>query len=85
MIHFSHTGQCVYEIKVSGHLHGRWSLWFGGLRITPGFQETNKPITTITGTVIDQAALHGILATIRDINMSLLSVNRIAGNDGGNE
>lgn len=84
VIHSSHTGQGVYEIKVSGHLRGRRSLWFGGLKITPGFQENNRPITTITGTVVDQAALHGILATIRDINMPLLSVNRIGQKDGRN-
>jgi hypothetical protein len=85
VIHSSYSGQGVYEIKVSGHLHGKWSLWFEGLRITPGFRENREPITTIAGTVVDQAALHGILATIRDINIPLLSVNRIAGKDGGNE
>jgi hypothetical protein len=85
VIHSSYPGQGVYEIKVSGHLHGKWSLWFEGLRITPGFRENSEPITTIAGTVVDQAALHGILATIRDINIPLLSVNRIAGKDGGNE
>lgn len=84
VIHYNRPGPAIYEIKVSGHLHGRWSLWFDGLRISPGFQENSDPITTITGAIVDQAALHGILATIRDINIPLLSINRITGNDGGN-
>jgi len=79
----SYPGEGIYEIKVSGHLNRRWSLWFEGLRIATRFQENSGPITTITGTVVDQAALHGILATIRDINIPLLSVNRVSREVGG--
>jgi len=71
------SGQGPYEIRVKGHIDERWSDWFEGMNITPGFEEGNGPITTFTGEIRDQAALHGVLAKIRDINMPLLSVNKI--------
>jgi hypothetical protein len=61
-----------YEIRVEGILDQRWSAWFGGLRLTsePG------SVTLIAGPVADQAALHGLLAKVRDLNLPLLSVHR---------
>jgi hypothetical protein len=73
----SFSGQGEYEIKVKGHLDERWSLWFEGMSIDTGFNQDGKPVTTFTGPMVDQAALHGVLARIRDINMPLISVNQV--------
>jgi hypothetical protein len=61
----------VYQIRIKGHLVQKWTDWFEGLTITV---EENGA-TLLTGRVIDQAALHGILKKIRDLGMPLLSVN----------
>jgi hypothetical protein len=63
----------VYQIRVQGVLDAGWSDWFGGLDICP--QEGTD--TLLTGPVRDQAALHGILAKIRDLGLPLLSVKRV--------
>ena len=63
----------LYEIRIKGHLADRWADWFGGLTIT---LEDNGD-TLLTGPVVDQAALHGLLKKVRDLGMPLLSVNRI--------
>jgi hypothetical protein len=62
-----------YEIRIKGHLDGRWANWFEGLTIT---LEDNGE-TLLTGPVTDQAALHGLLRKVRDLGLPLLSVNRI--------
>jgi hypothetical protein len=62
-----------YEIRVQGILDGRWSAWFEGLRITG--DELGQ--TVIVGPVVDQAALHGLLAKVRDLGLPLLSVRQI--------
>lgn len=61
----------VYQIRLRGHLGRQWSDWFGGLTIT---LEDNGD-TLLTGPVVDQAALHGLLRKVRDLGMPLLSVN----------
>lgn len=61
----------LYEIRLKGHLDDRWGNWFGDMTIT---LEDNG-ITLLTGPVIDQAALHGLLRKVRDLGMPLLSVN----------
>jgi hypothetical protein len=66
-----------YEIRVDGHLDQRWSDWFEGMELTQAFNQNGSPITVLTGTIVDQAALHGILASIRDIGIPIISVNRI--------
>jgi uncharacterized RDD family membrane protein YckC len=58
-----------YEIKVKGHLKEHWSDWLGGLEIT---REGDDSL--LTGTVPDQAALHGILVQIRDLGLTLISI-----------
>jgi len=63
----------VYQIKLKGHLQDDWSDWFGGLTIS--HDETGN--TLLTGNVVDQAQLHGLLKRIRDAGMELISVNLI--------
>lgn len=63
----------VYQIRVAGQLSDRWADWFGGLTITP---EAGGD-TFLTGTVADQAALHGLLRKVRDLGMPLISVVRV--------
>ena len=59
-----------YEIKIKGHLDQRWSEWFAGLTLT--HLEGNE--TSLSGQLSDQAALHGLLERIRDLNLTLISV-----------
>ena len=73
----SSNGRPVYQIKVEGQLPERWSDWFNGLAITCEDPSDRVPTTTLTGPVADQAALHGILNRIRDLNVKLISVNQI--------
>ena len=63
----------LYEIRVKGHLDDRWTNWFGDLTIT---LEDNGD-TLLTGPVVDQAALFGLLKKVRDTGMPLLSVNAV--------
>jgi hypothetical protein len=61
-----------YEIRVNGVLGSDWSAWFDGLQIT----SDDRRQTTIAGPIADQAALHGLLAKIRDLGLELLEVRR---------
>ncbi len=63
--------QDYYEIKVKGHLDPRWSDWFGSLQLT----HLEGSQTLLAGLLPDQAALHGVLEHIRDLNLTLISVN----------
>ena len=64
---------CRYEIRIKGHLADRWTNWFEGLTIT---LEDNGD-TLLTGSVVDQAALYGLLRKVRDLGLPLLSLNRV--------
>ena len=68
-----HDPPILYEIRIKGHLDDRWSDWFDGLTIT---LEDNGD-TLLTGPVIDQAALHGLLKKVRDLGLPLLSVSPV--------
>ena len=61
-----------YEIRIKGHLGRQWTDWFGGLEI--GHEDNGD--TLLTGRIVDQAALHGLLRKIRDLGMALVSVSR---------
>lgn len=63
----------IYHIRVKGHLAARWNDWFGPMTVTP---EDNGD-TVLTGPLIDEAALHGILRRIRDLGLPLLSIECI--------
>jgi len=63
----------IYEMRVRGVLDAKWSDWFNGLTIT----QINQSNTLLMGTMEDQAALHGILAKIRDLGLDLLLVKKV--------
>ena len=63
----------VYQIRIKGHLSGQWTGWFEGLSIT--LEENGD--TLLTGPVVDQAALFGLLKKVRDLGVSLVSINCI--------
>ena len=62
-----------YELRVGGHLDEHWSAWFGGLSLT----REDDGTTTLRGAVTDQAELHGLLAKVRDLGTTLISVTTI--------
>ncbi len=62
----------LYEIRIKGHLDGRWAARFEGMTLT--LEE--KGDTLLVGPVVDQAALHGLLRKVRDLGMPLISVTR---------
>lgn len=66
-----------YEIRIKGYLASFWSETFDGMQITL----TPDGETVLRGAVTDQAALHGLLARMRDLNLTLISVNHV--DDGG--
>ena len=68
----------IYRIRVSGHLGDRWSGCLGGFSV----QRQGDGTTVLVGSVVDQAALHGVLASIRDLGLPLLSLSNIAGTHG---
>ena len=63
----------LYQIRVRGHLESRWAAWFDGMSLS---YETDGT-TNISGPVVDQAALHGLLHTLRDTGLPLVSVTQV--------
>jgi hypothetical protein len=72
-MHEAHDEPGLYEIRLKGHLDDRWANWFADLTLT---LEDNGE-TLLTGPVVDQAALYGLLRKVRDLGVPLLSVNRL--------
>ena len=73
------TEQTVYAIRIKGHLAPQWTDWFSGLTIT---LEANGD-SLLTGPVVDQAALHGVLKNVRDLGLPLISVVCVGPNQAG--
>ena len=67
----------IYEIKVPGHFDESWSDWVGGMTITVEHESHDSPVTTLTGTVADQAALQGLLRRLYSLGLPLIAVNWI--------
>jgi len=65
-----------YDIRLRGHLDNQWAAWFEGLTIT---REANGD-TRLTGPMVDQAALHGLLRKVRDLGLPLIAVNLVEPN-----
>ena len=68
----------VYQIRVKGHLGSQWTDWFGGLSIR--LEENGS--TLLSGPVVDQSALYGLLKKVRDLGMALVSVNPVKPDQG---
>jgi len=71
----------IYQIRIRGHLDSHWTNWFGNMTISL----ENNGDTIVTGPVVDQAALHGLLKRVRDLGMPLISVNQIKEKKGVNK
>jgi hypothetical protein len=67
----------VYSIAVQGRLDSSWAEWFDGMTISNARDDAGTMITTLTGALPDQAALHGLLARIRDLSLPLERVQRL--------
>ena len=77
-----HDEPRLYEIRLEGHLEARWADRFGGM--TLALEDNGE--TLLSGPVIDQAALHGLLKKVRDLGLPLISVNRVeSGKTDGDE
>lgn len=69
--------QTIYQFKLKGHLGQQWMNWFEGLTVT--LEEDGN--TLLSGIVVDQSALHGILKKIRDLGMPLLTLSQVEPKD----
>jgi len=65
----------TYQIKVPGHLDERWSEWAAGMTITVENEGDGPPVTILTGTIADQAALQGLLRRLYSLGLPWISVN----------
>ncbi len=70
--------RAIYEIQVQGELDQDWQQWFNGLTVTLAHGSEQPPTTTLIGPVADQAALRGVLCKLWDLNLTLISVHRVA-------
>jgi len=77
MINNDRPANGQYVIKVKDHLDESRSHWFEDMTIVNGYDDEGAPITIMTGFIADQAALHGIMAKVRDMNLRLISVNQV--------
>jgi len=67
-----------YRVQVQGWIGERWANWFDGMTIAYEGAKDDSPITVLTGPVVDQAALRSLLTKIWDLNLTLISVTRVA-------
>lgn len=67
----------IYRIRVAGKLKESWSDWFNGMTIEFGLEAGENPVSTLTGPLVDQSALHGVFGKIRNLGLELLSVEQI--------
>ena len=67
----------TYQIVIKGRLDSSWTEWFDNLSITVTKDEFGTGFTTLTGPIMDQGALHGLLARVRDLGLLLLEVHRL--------
>ncbi len=78
------TGQAwIYQIRVEGRLHKDWSGWFSGLSVS--CEEADAATTTLTGALADQAALRGLLTKLWNLNLTVISVNRVESDPAGQD
>ena len=75
-VQFDHDQPATYQIVVHGRLDERWSDWLDGMAVAAENDQDGKPVTTLTGTVADQAALRSLLSRIWDLNLSVVKVYR---------
>ena len=73
MTNSAQAAPATYQVRIAGHLDPHWSAWFDGIRITHAADGT----TLLVGLLVDQAALFGLLGTVRDLHLTLLSVQRV--------
>ncbi len=66
----------AYVIRLRGHLDERWASWFEGFSITHHFQN-GAPVTMLSGSIADQAALHGVLVKLQAVGIPILSINLV--------
>jgi hypothetical protein len=67
----------VYQIKISGELDTLWTEWLNNMKRSTAADESGKPITVLTGPLADQSELRGLLIKIWDLNLELISINRL--------
>lgn len=73
----SDPGSAIYEIEVAGHLDESWAAWFDESATVRTQFHDGEAISVVTGSVVDQAALHRILAKIGDLGLQIRSVHRV--------
>ena len=71
----------LYQIRLKGHLGPQWTAYFDGFALT----NSENGEALLTGMIRDQAALHGVLAKIRDLGLPLLSVNRLSSGEASED
>ena len=71
------TEQDRYQIRVQGWIGERWASWLDGMTMTYEDTKDDSPVTILTGPVVDQAALRGLLTRLWDLNLTVISVARV--------
>ncbi len=77
--HTQNSMPADYQIRLQGKLDETWSAWFDDMRVSLERDEEGQPVTILTGCVIDQPALHGLLSRIRDLGLMIVSIQRLKG------